>query len=366
MKPYTPETLPLKNLNYEFLFPYLGEASSELARYDGLLQGIPNPTILLSPLTTKEAVLSSKIEGTQATVDEVLEQEAGMLKEGEKLKDIQEISNYRQALLRASEYMRDYPIRLGLIRELHKILLNSVRGENKEPGEFRKVQNWIGRPGSIIEKATFVPPDPLQLTDFLNEWEKYLDFNDTNFLLQAAVVHAQFELIHPFKDGNGRIGRILIPLFLYQKKQLSEPMFYLSEYLEIHREEYYQRLRDISQNNDWNGWIAFFMQAVAIQAKENSRKVRLIMKLYEDMKVKIQEITHSQYTVKLLDAIFSRPIFETASLVNRSGINKKTAMSLIKTIRTHNILTILREPSGRKPAVYCFAELLKITEGTSR
>ncbi len=366
MKPYTPETLPLKNLNYEVLFPYLGEASSELARYDGLLQGIPNPTILLSPLTTKEAVLSSKIEGTQATVDEVLEQEAGMLKEGEKLKDIQEISNYRQALLRASEYMRDYPIRLGLIRELHKILLNSVRGENKEPGEFRKVQNWIGRPGSIIEKATFVPPDPLQLTDFLNEWEKYLDFNDTNFLLQAAVVHAQFELIHPFKDGNGRIGRILIPLFLYQKKQLSEPMFYLSEYLEIHREEYYQRLRDISQNKDWNGWIAFFMQAVAIQAKENSRKVRLIMKLYEDMKVKIQEITHSQYTVKLLDAIFSRPIFETVSLVNRSGINKKTAMSLIKTIRTHNILTILRESSGRKPAVYCFAELLKITEGTSR
>ena len=365
MKPYIPETLPLKNLNYELLFPYLGEASSELARYDGLLQGIPNPTILLSPLTTKEAVLSSKIEGTQATVDEVLEQEAGMLKEGEKLKDIQEISNYRQALLRASEYMREYPIRLGLIRELHKILLNSVRGKNKEPGEFRKVQNWIGIPGSTIEKATFVPPDPLQLTDFLNEWEKYLDFKDINFLLQAAVVHAQFELIHPFKDGNGRIGRILIPLFLYQKKQLSEPMFYLSEYLEIHREEYYQRLRDISQKNDWNGWIAFFMQAVAVQAKENSRKVRLIMKLYEDMKVKIQEITHSQYTVKLLDAMFSRPIFETASLINRSGINKKTALSLIKIIRNHNILTILREPSGRKPAVYCFGELLKITEGTS-
>ena len=166
MKPHTPETLPLKNLNYELLFPYLGEASSELARYDGLLQGIPNPTILLSPLTTKEAVLSSKIEGTQATVDEVLEQEAGMLKEGEKLKDIQEISNYRQALLRASEYMRDYPIRLGLIRELHKILLNSVRGENKEPGEFRKVQNWIGRPGSTIEKATIVPPDPCNLQTF--------------------------------------------------------------------------------------------------------------------------------------------------------------------------------------------------------
>jgi Fic family protein len=366
MKPYIPESLPLKNLNYELLFSFLGEASSELARYDGLLQGIPNPTILLSPLTTKEAVLSSKIEGTQATMDEVLEQEAGMLKEGEKLKDIQEISNYRLALMRASEYMKDYPIRLGLVRELHKILLNSVRGEKKEPGEFRRDQNWIGKPGSPIERATFVPPDPLHLRDFLNEWEKYLDFNDSNFLLQAAVVHAQFELIHPFKDGNGRIGRILIPLFLYQKKQLSQPMFYLSEYLENHREEYYIRLREISQNNDWNGWISFFMQAVAVQAKENSFKVKLIMKLYEDMKMKIQEITHSQYSVKLLDAIFNRPIFETASLVNQSGINKKTAMSLLKTIRDHNILTLLREASGRKPAVYCFPELLKITEGGYR
>ncbi len=161
MKPYIPDRLPITNLDYQLLVGLVGNANAELARYDGLLQGIPNPAVMLSPLTTQEAVLSSKIEGTQATVDEVLEQEAGLIKEGEKYKDIQEISNYRLALFQASEHLRDYPIRLGLIREIHKILLNSVRGQNKTPGEFRKDQNWIGKPGCTIEEASFIPPDPV-------------------------------------------------------------------------------------------------------------------------------------------------------------------------------------------------------------
>ena len=152
MKPYIPDNLPINDLDYKSLFGLVGDANAELARYDGLLQGIPNPVVMLSPLTTQEAVLSSRIEGTQATVDEVLEQEAGLIKEGEKYKDIQEISNYRLALFQASEYLRDYPIRLGVIREIHKILLNSVRGQDKTPGEFRKDQNWIGKPGCTIGK----------------------------------------------------------------------------------------------------------------------------------------------------------------------------------------------------------------------
>ena len=235
MTPYKPDKLPLTDLDYQRLLPLVGQANAALARYDGLLQGIPNPSVMLSPLTTQEAVLSSKIEGTQATVDEVLEQEAGLLKEGEKYKDIQEISNYREALYSAREYLKDYPIRLGFVRELHRILLDSVRGQDKTPGEFRKDQNWIGKYGCTIEQAKFVPPNPLQLQDFLQDWECYLNSDDIDFLLQTAVVHAQFEIIHPFKDGNGRIGRILIPLFLYQKKVLSQPMFYLSEYLESHQ-----------------------------------------------------------------------------------------------------------------------------------
>lgn len=235
MKPYEPDALPLADLDYRRLLPLVAQANAALARYDGLLQGIPNAEVMLSPLTTQEAVLSSRIEGTQATVDEVLEQEAGLVKEGEKYKDIQEISNYRVALLRAREHLQSYPIRLAFVRELHRILMDSVRGQDKMPGEFRKDQNWIGAYGCCLDDATFVPPSPLQLSDHLAAWEAYLDFDDIDFLLQAAVVHAQFELLHPFKDGNGRIGRILIPLFLFQKRVISQPMFYLSEYLEHHR-----------------------------------------------------------------------------------------------------------------------------------
>lgn len=367
MNPYIPDALPLQNLDYQMLFGLVGNANAELARYDGLLQGIPNPTVMLSPLTTQEAVLSSKIEGTQATVDEVLEQEAGLIKEGEKYQDIQEISNYRLALLQASKHLQEYPLRLGIIREIHKILLNSVRGKDKTPGEFRVDQNWIGKPGCLIEDASFVPPDPVRMPDFLRDWEDYIGFDDMDFLLQTAVVHAQFELIHPFKDGNGRIGRILIPLFLFFKKKLSQPMFYLSEYLESNRDEYYQRLRDISAEQDWNGWIAFFLKAITHQAKENGQRVQSIMFLYDTMKSRIHEITHSQYSVYLLDAIFTKPIFKTSDCANQLqmeyGIHKQTTLALLRQLKEEKILMELRAGSGRRAATLCFTELVNRAEG---
>jgi Fic family protein len=367
MLPYEPNTLPLKDLDFRRLLPLVGQANAALARYDGLLQGIPNPGVMLSPLTTQEAVLSSKIEGTQATVDEVLEQEAGLLKEGEKFQDIQEISNYRQALYAAREHLKDYPIRLSFVRELHRILMSSVRGQDKTPGEFRRDQNWIGKHGCTIEQASFVPPNPIQLPDHLQAFEHYLDSNDEDFLLQAAVVHAQFELLHPFKDGNGRIGRILIPLFLYQKRALSQPMFYLSEYLESHREEYYQRLKAISAEGDWNGWIAFFLQAILTQAAQNSSRVTAIQALYEEMKRAIQEATRSQYTVRVLDAIFSKPIFRssdlTAKLLKEFGIHEKTTPSLLRQMKDAGILRELQAGSGRRPAILCFPQLINLAEG---
>lgn len=363
MTPYKPDELPLEGLDYQRLFALVGDANAELARYDGLLQGVVNPQVMLSPLTNEEAVLSSKIEGTQATVDEVLEQEAGILKEGEKAKDIQEIINYREALRSAHKYLDKRPITLPFVRQLHRILLNSVRGQDKTPGEFRKDQNWIGKYGCTIEQASFVPPNPLQLQDHLEAWQSYLASNDIDLLLQTAVIHAQFELLHPFKDGNGRIGRILIPLFLYKKKKLSQPMFYLSSYLEANREEYYMRLQNISREGDWSAWIAFFLQAITEQAKSNNAKIKEIMTLYDGMKEQIYEITHSQYTVNLLDAIFDRPIFETSDFVNRSKINKKTAMDLLKKLREAHILAVLREGSGRRATVLCFPELLNIAEG---
>jgi len=367
MKPYIPNELPLHDLNYQKLFGLVGKANAELARYDGLLQGIPNPEIMLSPLTTQEAVLSSKIEGTQATVDEVLEHEAGMIKEGEKEKDIQEIVNYRMTLFRSRDYLKDYPIRLGFICELHKILLNSVRGKDKTPGAFRKNQNWIGKEGCPIEEASFVPPSPLILDEFLKKWETYIDFDDADFLLQTAVIHAQFELLHPFKDGNGRIGRLLIPLFLYQKKSLSQPMFYLSEYLESHRDEYYQKLKSISQDGDWNGWIIFFLKAIATQAKQNSLRVRSIMDLYEEVKTQIQNITHSQYSLYLLDAIFSKPIFQVSDLVKKlnkeCGVHEKTTPGLLRQLKDADILCELQPASGRRSAVLYFPRLINNAEG---
>lgn len=367
MQPYVPDTLPLTDLDYRLLLPLVGQANAALARYDGLLQGIPNPAVMLSPLTTQEAVLSSRIEGTQATVDEVLQQEAGLIQEGEKYKDIEEITNYRLALFKAQVHLEAYPIRLGFVRELHRILMSSVRGEDKSPGEFRRDQNWIGPQGCPIEQATFVPPNPLQLPDFLQAWERYLDSNDMDFLIQTAVVHAQFELLHPFKDGNGRIGRILIPLFLYQKRALSQPMFYLSEYLENHRGEYYDRLKAISAAKDWDGWIAFFLRATIAQAKQNTRRVEAIQALYNEMKSAIHAATHSQYSVHLLDAIFSKPIFRTSELAKKltanHGIHAKTAPALLRQLKAAGILRELQAGSGRRAATLCFPRLINLAEG---
>lgn len=355
--------MPLQDLDYRRLLGLVGEANAALAKYDGLLQGIVNPGVLLSPITTQEAVLSSKIEGTQATLDEVLEHEAGIQMDLFKTQDIQEIVNYRHALMLASDYLQDRPISLTIVREMHKILLDSVRGKDKEPGEFRRDQNWIGAKHCTIEQATFVPVSPLHLQSVLENWVKYIQHDDLDHLLQLAVVHAQFELIHPFKDGNGRIGRLLIPLFLYQKKKLATPMFYLSAYLEANRDAYYEALARISQVGDWDGWIAFFLRAIAVQATENAKKVQEILALYADMKQRIVSITHSQYSIQILDALFNRPIFQTTELVKRTHIPKQTLLPLIRQIRESGHLKVIQEASGSRPATLAFLELLNIAEG---
>lgn len=363
MEPYVPDSLPLQNLNFGSLIGLVGQANAELARYDGMLASVVNPSVLLSPITTQEAVLSSKIEGTQATLDEVLEHDAGQEYEEEKTLDINEVINYRQVLLFATDALNVRPLSLNMLKEMHAVLMDSVRGQNKTPGEFRTDQNWIGRQGCTIDEATFVPPSPLQLQDHLEAWEAYVVGADVDALIQAAIVHAQFELIHPFRDGNGRIGRLLIPLFLFSKGCLSTPMFYLSAYLEENRDEYYSCLQRISGEGAWDLWIAFFLKGIVEQAQENTSKVFDILKLYDDMKDRIREITHSQYTVQLLDALFARPIFQTSDIVQRTGIPKQTVMPLIKQLKDNGVLYTVREASGRRPARLAFPELLNIAEG---
>jgi len=362
MTPYEPQGLPIANLDYRRLIALVGDANAALARYDGLLQAMVNPEILLSPLTNQEAVLSSKIEGTQATLEEVLEHEAGRQYDENKTHDIKEVQNYRTALRLAQDYLKERPIRLGLILQLHKILMNSVRGQNKTPGQFRQDQNWIGTPGCSIEEASFVPPNPLQLTDYLQAWETYINGADFDVLAQAAVMHAQFELIHPFKDGNGRIGRLLIPLFLFSKERLFSPMFYLSAYLEANRDEYYVRLQRISKESDWTGWIEFFLRAVIEQAKANTQKAKDIMELYDQMKIRVRDATHSQHAAQLVDSLFTRPIFGTQHIAE-ADIPKPTAHLLIRQLLEAGVIVTLLPGAGRRPAIYAFPQLVNLADG---
>lgn len=367
MKPFEPQKLPISEVKWEPLIPLIGSANRALAHYDGILYGVPNPDVLLSPLTTQEAVLSSKIEGTQATLGEVYKYEAGEEPEQESRKlDIQEIINYRGTLRHAEEALKSRPFNLNLLLELHAMLLDSVRGKNKGRGRFRTTQNWIGAPGTPIEQADFVPPEPLRIMECLDNWEKYYHADRPDPLVQLALIHAQFEIIHPFVDGNGRLGRILIPIFLHEKKILSRPMFYLSEYLDEHRDEYVACLRALGSDADaWNRWIAFFLTAMHDQARRNADKARAIIELYETMKTRVIEVTRSQYAVLLLDQIFERPFFQISHLkFSGDTLPSRQAISnLLRMLKEAGILKVLREGSGRRGQVLAFPDLINLCEG---
>jgi len=364
--PFIPEKLPLSNINWEALVPLIGRANRTLAQYDGMLYGVPNPEVMLSPMTTQEAVLSSRIEGTQATLGEVLKFQAGEdVKQESKRQDILEIINYRSALQTAEKRLQTRPFNLNLLLELHSILLDSVRGRDKARGRFRTQQNWIGPDGCKIENAYFIPPVPMSVPAHLDNWEKYYHHDEQDPLVQLAIMHAQFEIIHPFLDGNGRIGRILIPVFLYEKKLLLRPMFYLSNYLEAHRDEYVKRLRNLGAPGSWDEWITFFLHAVSEQAQANSATVRSILELYEKLKVRIISLTHSQFAVPLLDLLFSQPIFQSTQLQVDGMPSKPMLMQMLNALRKAKILKVVREGSGRRAQVLALAELVNLCEGRS-
>lgn len=366
MKPFIPEKLPFDSIDWEPLIPWMGSANRELCRYDGLLCVMPNPDILLTPLTTQEAVLSSRIEGTQATLGEVFKYEAGEAPpEESKRVDIHEIMNYRIAMKIAEGELRSRPFSLNLLKKLHTILLDSVRGRDKARGDFRKIQNWIGRSGSPIEEADFVPPEPMTIMECLGNWEKYYHMEQPDLLVQLAIVHAQFEIIHPFLDGNGRLGRMIIPLFLFENKILSRPTFYVSAYFEEHRDEYVEKLRALgNEPQAWNRWILFFLQALHQQALANTQKARQIFDLYEDLKRRFIDSTHSQHAVPLLDEMFKRPMFASSSLDRVEGMPTKPAiLSMLNKLKQVGILKVVRPGSGRRPQLLALAELINLSEG---
>ncbi len=357
---------PPDDLDWGSLIPLIGPANAALARYDGTLHAIPNAAVLLSPLMTQEAVLSSKIEGTQATMGEVLEFEA----EGdvrsipvEKRDDIEEILNYRQAMYHAKVILEKLPLCQRVVRETHKVLMTGVRGHKKSPGEYRKGPNWIGPPGCTIEEAKFIPVSADRLPAAMSAWEKYIHTDSKDRLVQLAVLHAEFEALHPFLDGNGRLGRMLVPLFMAKTELLSAPMFYISAFFERNRDEYYERLLTVSRDGDWTQWVSYFLEAVIQQAQENQRKADEILGLYERSKAEFSKVIHSQYSINALDFIFQRPIFRSPDFIKDPGIPSPTARRILKLLRDIGTLTTIRPGSGRRAGIYAFSELLNIAEG---
>ena len=372
MEPFIPDKLPIEHIHYASpaLVNAMSEANRALARYDALLEQSPSSHLLLAPLAQREAMLSSRIEGSQSTLNDVFqfEEDEKFAAVGEQRDDLNEIKNYVAALNLGEAELRDRQFSLNILKNLHRLLLGrgSVRGQTKTPGAFRSGQNWIGQPGAGIEQARFVPPSPLLVSEFMEDWERFYCSKMPDALVQAAVMHAQFELIHPFDDGNGRLGRLLIPLFLYGKKVISRPSFYPSAYLERNRDAYMEALRQLSDKpGDWNGWVLFFLQTIAGQAEETSAKVKEITALYEQLKKRFIELTHSQFAVPLLDAIFERPIFRRAVIKKKlaatgSKPSGPTLHGLLGKLAEHEILEVKEQGKGRRGTLYALDPMIRI------
>jgi len=351
-------------LELEALVALVGRANASLSRYDGLLESLVNPEVLLSPLLMKEAEFSSRIEGTIATANEVYKQQAGEEFEPEKVADINEIQNYRSTLKIAGQAIKEQHISRHLIRQMHENLMQGVRGENKNPGKFRETQNWIGPRGCRIDEATYVAPPPTALNDLLDNFIEFVNARDDKMdpIVQTALLHAQFELIHPFDDGNGRIGRLLIPLMLVKRGSLVSPSLYISRYLEVNRDSYYEHLGNISQNNGWIGWIEFFLRALVDQAESNLKLVRLVIDLYENKKREIMDLLHTDQGIYILDMLFDTPVFRANELHKRLGIQRQRAAAYIRTLKEAGVIVELRPASGRRPALLSFEDLWSIAD----
>ncbi len=348
------------------IIPLIGPASAAIADYGGRLSRIPNADVLLSPLTTQEAVLSSRIEGTQATMGDVLEYEANNNSDkfqGERRNDIFEILNYRAAMHEAEKLLQTLPLSQRLVRQLHGVLLSGVRGQNRSPGEFRKIPNWIGPAGCAVEEASFIPISADKLPAAMNAWENFIHAPFPDKLVQLAVLHVEFEAIHPFLDGNGRIGRMFIPLFLWQNGIIGRPNFYISEFFENNRSEYYDKLRAVSQNGNWTEWCVFFMNALKEQAWANTNKANAILDLYEEMKEAIPRLVNSQYLIQALDGIFSTPIFTGSRYAKATHIPSATVRRILPLLVKNGILKIIEPAKGSRSATYGFPALLNLAEG---
>lgn len=363
-KPHIPEKLPIelsKSLYDCEIIKLISKANNAMGAYRGFLINTINPMLLISPLVSQEAVLSSKLEGTHATIEDFINYDAG--NEVSVSKDeMQEVMNYRSALYFAlgkmstisddsEEGRHKLPLSVRLIKEMHKILLDNVRGQNKSPGEFKTEQNYIGNSAEI----TFTPLPPELTQDYMANFEQYIHFDEVDLLVQAALIHCQFEMIHPFKDGNGRIGRLLIPLFLYYREMLPVPTFYMSAYFEKDRTMYLEKLSAVSQKNDYATWIKYFLEGVIQQAEINTLKAKALLDRYNEFKDICISGMGSKYAIPLLDEIFQRPAFKAKQIQEVIPGSKGTLYNMLDEFVARGILR--KDDKARNVTYFCPAIL---------
>lgn len=361
---YIPKPLPPKpSLDMGRLYPLLDQASTALGRLDGISLILPDPSLFLYMYIRKEAVLSSQIEGTQSSLSDLLLYEVAEAP-GAPIDDVTEVSCYVSAMNYGMERLKDFPISLRLIREIHEKLMNNARGGTKMPGEFRKSQNWLG--GSRPDQAKFVPPPPEDVLDCLGALEKFLHDEEIRLpaLIKAALAHVQFKTIHPFLDGNGRLGRLLITFILCAEGVMREPLLYLSLYFKANRQAYYDHLQNVRETGDWESWVEFFLTGVIDTANQATETARAMRQLFETDRATIEESGRSTSAVLSMHAsLQTKPITNTTDLKEALNISLPT---VLRSLRTLEELGIVRELTGKeRHKVFAYDQYLNLlSQGT--
>jgi Fic family protein len=330
----------------------LSKADRYLGRLTGIIHNIDNPYFIIRPFTMKEAEVTARIEGTLSTLTELYEFEAGKIEPKKypkrRYSDIKEVFNFVNAMNYGVDALEKLPISLRLIKEIHFRLLEGVRGESSRVGEFRRTQNWIGTSGTNIEDATYIPPPVSDMNELLDDLEKFLnEVKNIPILIECAVMHYQFEAIHPFNDGNGRIGRLLITLLLYERKVINYPFFYMSYYFNKHKDEYIERLSSISKTGDWINWFKFFLRGVVFQAEDTVNRIEKVISIKEKYRQLVYENTRSSNPLRLIDELFINPIVDIPYVSKRLDISYPSAKNAVKLLMELGFLSEL-STSGRK------------------
>lgn len=358
MPPPLPRELPIDGT----LLTAVDDAAAALGELVGATRRLPNPRLLIAPCLRREAVLSSRIEGTQSTLSDLYEAEAGQTALFETT-DVREVTNYVRALERGWRRLDTLPLSLRLVRELHEHLMRDVRGGDQAPGAFRRDQSFIGPPGAAMADATYVPPPVPQMHEALDDLERFLQEEAIQPLVAAGMAHAQFEAIHPFRDGNGRVGRLLIPLVLHARARLPDPVLYLSAYFERSRDEYYRRLMRVSTHGDWPGWLGYFLTGVRVQALAASADADRLIGLERGLRERLRSARVRPTALRLLDHLFVNPVVTARRAEELLGVSNPGARQAIGVLAEHGVL---EEVTGRSYGRRWVArDILRAIEGAT-